>query len=150
MSERQKKVDKFLRAATVGTVAIAAFPILHIMMLYLPEEGFSAATLLVFLAWFLAAIAMLGSLVYSFGYMFLRRATDEFTLAMWHSGTSFAFFAAIAWLLVGDIAESVISGLIVAEDPARADPGIDIIADWALPVIVAAFFIGFHAKRTRG
>lgn len=141
---RQNRVDKFLMAATAGTVAVLIYPLLHLTI----DVAFnSAATGTV---WFVAAFAMLGAFGWSLVGMLVWRRTDEFTLAMWHAGTSGAFLMTIAWLFFGDLFQSGSEAWIVANDPERKDPGLDVIGNWALPVTLAGFFIGFHYKRLRG
>lgn len=149
-SQRQKQVDKYLRAALIGTIAIAAMPPLFAAMSALPEDLSGVLPLLGILLLLLAALSSIVALLYSFIFMFRRRATDEYTLAMWHNGTTVAFFAVIAWLLIGDLVQVIIITTIIAQDPNMADPELNVVADWAGWVVGAAFFVGFHFKRLRG
>ncbi|MBV7259953.1 hypothetical protein [Erythrobacter crassostreae] len=162
MSDRQKKVDRYLRAANIGTAAAIAFPFLHIAMgtVFLGYED--GDDLIIPALLFLAAITYLIAETYSIFYVFLRRKTDEFTLAMFHSGTTYAFFAAILWLVLGGYVEIFIDGMVAGEayEAAKADgvnlneieqvESTDIIGRFAASVILAAFFIGFQIKRIRG
>ena len=141
---RQKRVDRFLRAADIGAAALLIYPAISIMMAVF---GINATTVVVMM---LASTVMWIGLIGAFFYLTTRRKTDEFTHAMWHAGTTTAFFAVIAWLMVGMIIESAIAATIVVNDPTRSDPEINTIAAWALPVTIGAFFIGFHIKRFRG
>ena len=149
-SQRQRQVDKYLRAATIGTIALAAMPPLFVAMLALPEDLSGVIPLLGALLLLVAALLSIAGLLYSFIFMFVRRTTDEYTLAMWHNGTTVAFFAVIAWLLIGDIIQVIIITTIIAQDPNMADPELNVVADWAGWVVGAAFFVGFHFKRLRG
>ncbi len=162
MSERQKKVDRYMRAANIGTAAAIAFPFINLAMEPVfvgHEEGDS---LLVPVLLFIAIFVFLIGETYALFYVFLRRKTDEFTLSMWHSGTTYAFFAAILWLLVGGYIEIYFDGVAAGEafQAAQAQglteeeieqvEGSDIIRRYATHVILAAFFFGLQIKRFRG
>ena len=179
-AKRQKLVDRYFRAANIGTAAIIAHPFLYFLMLWLIQE-FEAkgVTLLIGILlafWFVTVVLALLGEAYSIFYVFFRRNTDEFTQAMWHAGTTFAFFAAILWLMVGGWIENSFdsasateayreaaaiakaSGAELTADDVTAvadkrglyDQGPDIIRRFATPVILAAFFLGFNIKRLRG
>jgi len=109
-SKRQRKVDSFLRAANIGTLAVLAGPI----VLYFSEPIFLAYKdgdpLLVPALIFLFLIVYILVETYAVFSMFFKRNTDEFTQSMWHSGTTWAFFAAIVWLLLGIWVEAVFLG----------------------------------------
>lgn len=149
-SNRQKITDKFLRAAMIGTVAVCLFPVLNVMVDFIPEGELTTGDLWFGMSWLLLAVVILVCLSYSFIYMVWRRRTDEFTLAMWHSGTTVAFFVAIAWLLFGTFVESLFEGLAAAQDPNYTGSEMTVVDAWSLPVILAGFFVGFHFKRLRG
>ncbi|QFT77846.1 hypothetical protein [Erythrobacter sp. THAF29] len=162
MTDRQKIVDKYLRAANIGTAAAVAFPFLHIAMDIVFLDDADSDSLLIPALLLLALIIYLIAETYSIFYVFLRRKTDEFTQAMWHGGTTFAFFAAILWLIIGGYVEIFFEGAAAGEafqeakaqgiDPSEIEiaNGDDIIRRFATPVILAAFFLGFQIKRFRG
>lgn len=150
MSDLQKKVDKYLRAAMIGTVAVVVAPPTYLGLVYLPLDLDPIPTLLLSVPLLLLALFTIIASTYAFIHLFIRRKTDEFTLAMWHAGTTFAFFAVIGWLLIGGLVEAVWEASIMANDPELKDPEFNVIADWASWVVCAAFFVGFHIKRVKG
>ena len=179
-SNRQKRTDRFFRAANIGTAAIVAHPILYVSMVLIvgayEAQGLDLWLGSLLALWFVAVVLALLGEAYSIFYIFFRRNTDEFTQAMWHAGTTFAFFAAILWLMVGGWIENSFDSSaateayreaaaiakangteVTADDVAAVsdkrglyDQGPDIIRRFATPVILAAFFVGFNIKRFRG
>ncbi|MGV2496281.1 hypothetical protein [Pelagerythrobacter aerophilus] len=72
-------------------------------------------------------------------FMLLRRGLrDEYFDELWKAGASMAFVAAVAWFL---LAEGVAHGLGGVEGRSYWPQGMTGV------VAIAAFFIGFHAKR---
>ncbi len=165
ISPRQKKVDRYLRAANIGTVAAIAAPFIYFAIDHVFTGWEEDDALLIPALTLLAILVFLVFEAYAVLAVFARRKTDEFTLAMWHSGTSYAFFAAIIWFIIGPWAELVFD-LWFALDPdqlAQASTTDDsdqltdtslmeatIIERYATPVIFGAFFLGFQIKRFRG
>jgi asparagine N-glycosylation enzyme membrane subunit Stt3 len=158
-SQRQKRVDRFIRAANIGTVAMIAYPVIHIA-LEMTLIGYKDDDPIVWpLLSILAAIVFLICEAYSIFSVFRHRNADEFTMAMWQNGTTFAFFAAILWLFIGGYVETIFDGLAAgrAYENAKA-AGIDvepldgagIVAGFATFVIISAFFLGLQLKRFRG
>ena len=80
----------------------------------------------------------IGLLLVSLLMLLRRRLRDEYFNELWKAGASMAFLAAVVWFL---LAEGVAHGL----------GGIDGGSYWPERmtgiVAIAAFFIGFHAKR---
>ena len=143
-ARRQKRADHFVLAAWIGTFGVVAVFCFHALFTPAYEQSMVTAGII-----FLASLLGLVAIIYSFIYMVLRRKTDEFTLAMWHSGTSVAFAVAVAWLLFGNMIE-----ISLAEPPMMDAPTTDAEAHFVerigVYVIIAAFFVGFHFKRLRG
>lgn len=159
-SQRQKQADRFIRAANVGTAAMIAYPVIHIA-LELTVIGYQDGDAIAWpLLTMLAAIVFLICEAFSIFSAFRHRNADEFTQSMWHSGTTFAFFAAILWLFIGGYVEIIFNGVLAGQayQDAKAagiddvDPvdGIDIVAPLATAVIISAFFLGLQLKRFRG
>lgn len=144
VSSRQVQVDRYLKAAMIGTVAVLFYPLIHAVWAIF---GINMATTILTV---LGGVAAMISLVGAFIYLTIRRSTDEYTLSMWHAGTTTAFFSVLAWLLVGSFIETAIIAAYVATDPAHNEPDIDFIRRFAVPVTLGAFFVGFHVKRLRG
>lgn len=164
-SKRQRQVDKFLRAADIGTIAVVAHPFIYVGL----ENGFEyeAGGPILIPSLFIALLfAYIIAETYSVFAMFFRRKTDEFTLSMWHMGTSWAFFAAIVWLLLGVWVEAAFLGADVSAafeahqaaqeqglDVGEFDPPIQedsVIDRFSVQVILLAFFAGCQFKRLRG
>ena len=143
-ADRQTRVDRFLQAGNIGTAAILLYPTSHI------AEAIWGMTLPTLIVLFVSVTLMMIGLFWAFGYMTARRNTDEYTRALWTAGTTAAFFAIVLWLLPGALIEDMIAGAKVVKDPLRADPEINVIAAWSLPVAIGGFFIGFHFKRWKG
>jgi hypothetical protein len=158
-SQRQKRVDRFIRAANIGTVAMIAYPVIQIalevnMMGYQEGDGLVLPVLTM-----LAGVVFLICEAFSIFSTFRHRNADEFTMAMWQNGTTFAFFAAILWLLIGGYVETIFDGIAAgrAYENAKAAgidleqvDGIGIVARFATAVIMSAFFLGLQLKRFRG
>lgn len=164
-SKRQRKVDSFVRAAQVGTVAavVSAVGIMWSDTLLDFEEG--DPILIPGLIMLVILVAILSE-TYAVFAMFFKRNVDEFTQATWHSGTTWAFFAAIVWLLLGIWVEAFFLGVDVsaaleAHEAAKAQ-GLDVgefeppqqddsfIDQFTVHVILLAFFAGCQIKRIRG
>jgi len=165
-SNRQRKVDGFLRAVNIGTAMVVAFPLTALAMEQVfPdfEEGdplLWPATILLF------GLFCILAETYAVIACFLKRKTDEFTLSIWHTGTSWAFFAAIVWLLVGHYVETIIAAVEVSnayqayEAALKLNPDIGefvppeeedrISGFFSVHVILFAFFLGSQFKRLRG
>lgn len=165
VSPRQRRVDRYLRAANLGTITVFIS-----YLFYLPfdepefgwRENLGDDLLLLMGLGFLLTIICEAFAVF---YVFLRRKTDEYTHAMWHSGTTYAFFAAIIWLIAAPWVEAAYTGVLVYEAieasqatsseeiSQAADNAVgeeSIVLNLAAPVILSAFFIGFQIKRFRG
>lgn len=164
MTDRQKQVDRYLTVTNLGTAAVLlSFP------LFLPIGGQDTDWIeqldspMLFLLFF-GMLAVILTETFAVFFVFLRRKTDEYTLSMWHTGTSFAFFAAMIWLIVAPWIEATFVGIEVYE-LASADPELDVEAhdvtkEWgfengvvntlATPIILSAFFIGMQVKRFKG
>ena len=158
-SQRQKRVDRFIRAANIGTAAMIAYPVLHIAIQATLVDYQDGDAIVWPLLTSLAAIVFLICEAFSIFSVFRHRNADEFTMAMWHTGTTFAFFAAIAWLFIGGYVEVIFDGIagVRAYEDAKAagievEPvgGIGIVAEFATVVIISAFFLGLQLKRFRG
>lgn len=169
---RQKQVDRYLRAANIGTTAMIAYPLIYLSLPLMILDFRDDENLLWPIIWFLFAIAFLAAELFAVFYVFFCRKTDEFTLSMWHSGTTCAFFAAIVWLILGGYIETTFGTEVscVQEqektDAMRApdgsldldkideddlwDIGPDIVSRFATPVILSAFYLGFQIKRFKG
>lgn len=165
-STRQRKVDSFLRAANIGTVAVVVSPLTLLWFdSYFTgyEKGDPLLAPAVFLVVMLVCIL---SETYAVFAMFFKRDVDEFTQAIWQSGTTWAFFAAIVWLLLGIWVEALFLGAegfssLEAHEAAQAQ-GLDVgefeppkqedsfIDRFAVHVILMAFFAGCQFKRIRG
>lgn len=159
-SQRQKRVDHFIRAANIGTGAMIAYPVIQIAV-EVNMMGYQDGDALV-----LPVLTMLAGLLFmiceafSIFSAFRHRNADEFTIAMWQNGTTFAFFAAILWLFIGGHVESITNsipiGLAYEEAKAAGIKGVEpvggtsIVARFATAVIIGAFFLGLQIKRFRG
>ena len=159
-SQRQKQVDRFIRAANIGTAAMIAYPVIHIAV-EMTLIGYQDNDAIIWpLLASLAAIVFLICEVLAIFSAFRHRNADEFTVAMWHTGTTFAFFAAILWLFIGGYVEIIFDGMAAGQayQDAKAagvedfEPvdGIGIVAEFATVVIISAFFLGLQLKRFRG
>ena len=142
VSPRQKKVDRYLRAADIGTIALVAFFVAEMLH---GEESFLDGPGWIVAVGLLALLCIIGSYVY----MFARRRTDEYTLAMWHSGVTVAFFFAMGWSLFGVIVLGFIQGYYEAHGSTTFDAW-SVYADWASNILVGSFYLGFHFKRFAG
>lgn len=159
-SQRQKRADRFIRAANIGTGAMIAYPVIRIAM-EVHMMGYKEGDALL-----LPALTLLAGLVFiiceafSIFSVFRHRNADEFTKAMWQNGTTLAFFAAILWLFIGGHVENITSSLSTsfAFEEAKA-AGIkefepvdspSIVARYSTVVIISAFFLGLQLKRFRG
>ena len=150
MSERQKLVDRYLRAALIGAISTAILILFYAVRPQIPGER---PEIMELAGWTLVAIVLIASLIgltYSFFYMFARRSTDEFTLSMWHTGTTVAFFTGMMWLLVGGMIQTFITKTYPESTLADLLLRFDFVDNWAMLVMLAAFFAGFHFKRIRG
>lgn len=178
-TNRQKKADRYLIAANLGTAAALAYPLLYLSMILL-TQGFvgendptiGTSDIVLIGLWLLSSFAFVVIQTGAIFYIFFRRRTDELTSAMWSAGTTFAFFAAIVWLLLGGMVENYFEAIFAAdayqESLERAEQaaatgdlskietndlwqiGPDVIRRFAVPVILAAFYLGFQLKRFRG
>lgn len=172
-SSRQKKVDRYLRATDFGTGAMLLYPFIVFGLPLVVLNTQQSESLVLPFIWLLAAVIFLVLELVTVIYIFFRRKTDEFTEAMWHSGATYAFFAAIVWLLIGGWIETLLTpagaevayyraeaetlrrfeeardlSVFTAEDLMRVGP--DIVRRYATPVIISAFFVGQQVKRFRG
>ena len=142
VSARQKKVDRFLRAADLGTIAIIWMVVAE--FIYGEEQVIEGPTWL-----FASASIALIAIIVSFVYMFARRRTDEYTLAMWHSGVTVAFFATMFWALFGGIVTGMVLGYLESHGEPAFD-GADFIRRWLASILLLSFYAGFHFKRFTG
>ena len=81
--------------------------------------------------------------------VYRTRNADEYTSALWRTGTSLAFVITIAFLLLVPFGEGFVDGLLGAhagEEPVQDLP----TSDYALPIALGAFFIGNAWARVRG
>ncbi|MEM7688193.1 MAG: hypothetical protein AAF291_04155 [Pseudomonadota bacterium] len=165
-SKRQRNVDRFMRAANIGSVAVVILPVgLALADMFLMDFNEGDALLMPGLMMLALLIAVLCE-TYAVFAMFFRRNVDEFTQAVWHSGTTWAFFAAIVWLLLGIWVEAAFLGVDVssaleAHEAAQAQ-GLDVgefdppkqadsvIERFSVHVILLAFFAGCQIKRLKG
>ncbi|QUL38755.1 hypothetical protein [Erythrobacter sp. JK5] len=165
VSSRQKAVDRYLRAGNIGTAAAIASPVIYFAMVSILADWKEGDSVLLVLLLFLAIVVYLICEAYSVFHVFFRRKTDEYTLAMWHSGTTFAFFAAMLWLILGpwvetgvyvyldfDVFESASARENTSFEGILDEPATraSVIEQFATPVILAAFFLGFQYKRFKG
>jgi hypothetical protein len=159
ISQRQKRADRFIRAANIGTAAMVTYPALQIGLEVTLLDYQDGDALLWPVLVSLVGLVFLICETYAILSVFRNRKADEFTLAMWHTGTTFAFFAAILWLLIGGYVEITFDAIAAgrAYEEAKAagievEPvdGIGIVARYATAVIVSAFFLGLQIKRFRG
>ncbi|KLI63910.1 hypothetical protein [Aurantiacibacter marinus] len=143
VSNRQKLADRYLRAADAGTLALIGVFVIAALF-YGPDGELDVP------GWLLPIIMIVVFTVMgAFAYMFFRRGTDDFTLGMWHSGVTLAFFAIIAWSLFGLLIESTIEGLL--RHPSDVRPHEErTVSGWTTEIALTAYFIGFHFKRFRG
>ena len=173
ISSRQKRVDRYLRATDFGTAAMLLYPAIAFGLPYAILHFQDTQSMVFPVVWFFGALIILFLELATVLYVFFRRKTDEFTLAMWQSGATYAFFAAVLWLLIGGWVEGFLVpreailafhlaeaesaarfdemrdlSAITNEDLFRTDP--QIIERFATPVIIGAFFIGQQVKRFRG
>jgi hypothetical protein len=159
-SQRQKRVDRFIRAANIGTGAMIAYPVIRIAMeVYMMGYKKGDALLLPALT-LLAGLVFMICEAFSIFSAFRHRNADEFTRAMWQNGTTFAFFAAILWLFIGGHVENITNSFSIglAYEEAKAagikevEPVDDtsIVARFSPVVIMSAFFLGLQLKRFRG
>ena len=139
---RQKLANRYLRAADIGTVSLV-YLIGFSLIYYRDGEIVGDPT------WaFLPLLLMLPALMWSVAYMFFRRKTDEFTLAMWHSGVTVAFFVVIAWSIFGIMVESTIEGYLQGDS--GTEVSFDIVDNWDSVIILLGYYVGFHFKRFTG
>ena len=142
VSPRQKKVDRYLRAADIGTIAILWMVVL--------EAIFGEERILEDQGWMFASVGVAFVLiVVSFVYMFARRRTDEYTLSMWHSGVTLAFFVTMFFALFGSIVVGMFEGYLESHGQEPID-GAELIQDGLATVMLLAFYAGFHFKRFTG
>lgn len=143
VSNRQKLADRYLRAADAGTLALVGVFVIAALF-YGPDGELDTP------GWMLPIIMIVVFTVMgSFAYMFFRRGTDDFTLGMWHSGVTVAFFAIIAWSLFGFMIESIIEGVMRAPSDIRPHEE-RAVSGLTTEIALTAYFIGFHYKRFRG
>ncbi|MEL6529025.1 MAG: hypothetical protein AAFQ27_03635 [Pseudomonadota bacterium] len=141
-ADRQKAVDRYLRAADIGAVTLIVFSAFDFYdTTYGPTEMNTAVAL----GLGVAVIAFLWAMVH----LFRHRNADEFTLALWHTGATFAFIALIIWALFGNVVAGVYWGL-TAELTATESPEMTFVDYWTAPACIAAFFVGFNFKRFKG
>ena len=145
VSVRQKKVDRFLRAGDAGTVAFLTLVATGIAS-YRPMMNEIVFTP----GWITnIAIVCMPVIFVSFGYMFFRRNTDEYTHAIFVSAVTFAFFVVVFWALVGPIPETFYEQHLSAMSGEPVED-LNIVAGTTGEIAILAYFIGFHFKRLRG
>ncbi len=141
-SDRQKAVDRYFRAAAVGTVSLIVVVLVELYDVILGPTEFNL--LVAF-----GILAIMVAFLWAMYHLFRHRHADEFTLALWHSGVTAAFIALIFWALFGNVAAGFYWGL-TADTGAEQSPEMQMVDYWTAPACIAAFFIGFHVKRFRG
>lgn len=141
-TKRQTLANRYLRAADIGTVCLVY--LIGFSLIYYRGDEFVGEPI-----WpFLPLLVMLPALMWSIAYMFFRRKTDEFTLAMWHSGVTVAFFVVIAWSVFGIMVESTIEGYLQGDSNEEVSFGI--VDNWDSEIILLGYYAGFHFKRFTG
>lgn len=165
-SKRQRKVDNFARAANIGTVAVVVGCMVLLWGDTIFEDFEEGDPILIPSLLMLVILVAILCETYAVFAMFFKRNVDEFTQAMWQSGTTWAFFAAIVWLLLGIWVEAFFLGVDVgtafeAHEAAKAQ-GLDVgefeppeqdesfIERFSVYVILLAFFTGCQFKRFKG
>lgn len=143
-NKRQKRADHFMFSGHVGTAAFALALVLKFVMGRVEGQLFLWGGLL------LVGFIMLCAVMYAIAYMFFRRDTDEFTLSLWHTATTSAFFAGIATLLFGGFLEAFYENIFFDRATYEVLRQEQTTQGWALRLMLSAFFIGFQIKRIRG
>lgn len=139
---RQKAVDRYFRAANVGTAALVVIIVVDSIDTMAGPINFSdAAAFLILL--------MMVAFLWAMYHLFRHRHADEFTLALWHSGVTAAFITLIFWALFGNVVAGTIWGL-TSDTLAEQSPEMQFVDYWTAPICIAAFFAAFQYKRFKG
>lgn len=141
-TDRQRAVDRYFRAANVGTVALVVFVVVDSIDTMAGPINFGGAA--AFLILFMMIVFL-----WAMYHLFRHRHADEFTLALWHSGVTAAFIMLIFWALFGNVIAGTIWGL-TSDVHTEQSPQMQFVDYWTAPICIAAFFCAFQYKRFKG
>jgi len=141
-SQRQKAVDRYFRAADVGTLALIVVVAAELYDTVLGPEVFGVALSI-------GILSIMVAFLWAMYHLFRHRHSDEFTLALWHTGVTAAFIVLIFWALFGNVIAGLIWGL-TGDVTAEQSAEMQFVDFWTAPACIGAFFAAFQFKRFKG